>query len=128
MSSGSHAPQQNWQELQSLLRNTGHRNVDTLLRESATLVPEEHTLTMAPGVIGANPNALVHVTLGELPTLTARAAALTSEVDYRALADRHATRRSDPQSWAASDALIDPNVSSAPADAGLLDYGRLENR
>lgn len=112
----------------SVLRNTGHLNVATLLRESATLVPEEHTLTVAPGVLGAYPNALLRVTPGELPTLTARVAALTSEADYRAFADRYAIRRSDPQFWTASDALIDAYLSSGTADAGLLDYGRLENR
>lgn len=112
----------------SVLRNTGHRNVATLLRESAALVPEEHTLTVAQGVIGAYPNALMRVTPGELPSLAGRVAALTSEADYRALADRHAIRRSNPQFWAASDALIDAYLRSDPADAGLLDYGRLENR
>jgi hypothetical protein len=112
----------------SVLRNTGHRNVATLLRESAALMPEENTLTVAPGVIGAYPNALLRTTPGELPALTARVAALNSEADYRALADRYAIRRSDPQFWAASDALIDAYLRSDPADAGLPDYGRLENR
>ena len=112
----------------SVLRNTGHRNVATLLRENASLMPEEHTLTVAPGVIGAYPNALLRVTPDELPALVARVAALTSEGDYRAFADRYVIRRTDPQFWAASDALIDAYLSSDPADAGLLDYGRLENR
>jgi hypothetical protein len=102
--------------------------VTTLLRESAALVPEEHTLTVGPGIIGAYPNALLHVTPAELPSLVARVAALASEADYRALADRHAIRRSDPQFWAASDALLDAYLRSDTADAGLLDYGRLENR
>lgn len=112
----------------SVLRNTGHLNVATLLREQSALVPAEDTLTVAPGIVGAYPNALMRVAAAEVPSLAARVASLASEADYRALADRHAIRRSDPQFWAASDALIDAFLRSDPVDAGLLDYSRLENR
>ena len=112
----------------SVLRNTGRLNVATLMRESATLAPDEHTLTVAPGFIGAYPNALVRVTPAELASLVARVSALASEADYRALADRFLVRRSDPRFWSASDDLIDAYLRSDPAEAGLLDYGRLENR
>jgi hypothetical protein len=112
----------------SVLRNTGHLHVATLLRESAALVPEEHTLSVARGFIGSYPNALMHVTPAELPALVARVAALASEADYRSLADRHVFRRSSSQFWAASDDLLDAYMRSDPAEAGLLDYGRLENR
>ena len=112
----------------SVLRNTGHLNVATLLRESAAVAPEEHTLTVAPGFIGAYPNALLRVTPAGLPALVAQVAALASEADYRALADQHAIRRSDPQFWAASDALHDAYLHSGAPDVGMLDYSRLENR
>ncbi len=112
----------------SVLRNTGHLNVSTLLREQAMLAPDENTLTVVPGFIGAYPNAILHSTVGELPALARRAATLASEADYRALADRHAVRRTDPAFWATSDALIDAYQRWAPAEAGLFDYGRLENR
>lgn len=112
----------------SVLRNTGHRNVATLLRENAAVLPEEHSLTVTPGVIGAYPNVMLRATLAELPALAASIAALGSEADYRALADRHAIRRNDPQFWAASDALIDELLHHGPRDGGLLDYSRLENR
>jgi hypothetical protein len=52
-----------------VLRNTGHFNVATLLRESAALAPSEQTLTVVPGFIGAYPNALMHSTVAELPAL-----------------------------------------------------------
>jgi hypothetical protein len=112
----------------TVLRNTGHFNVATLLRESAALAPSEQTLTVVPGFIGAYPNALMRSTVAELPALARRAATLASEADYRALADRHAIRRTDPGFWAASDALMQAYRQWAPAEAGLLDYGRLQNR
>ena len=112
----------------SVLRNTGHLNVSTLLREQAMLAPDENTLTVVPGFIGAYPNALMRTTPAELPELTRRVATLASEADYRALADRHVIRRTDPAFWVASDALMDAYRQWSPAEAGLFDYGRLENR
>jgi Fatty acid cis/trans isomerase (CTI) len=112
----------------SVLRQTGHLNVSTLLRESAMLAPAENALTVVPGFVGAYPNAILHSTVEQLPALARQVAALTSEADYRALADRHALRRTDPGFWAASDALHEAYQRWSPAEAGLLDYGRLENR
>jgi hypothetical protein len=112
----------------TVLRNTGHFNVATLLRESAALAPGEQTLTVVPGFIGAYPNALMRSTVAELPALARRIATLRSEADYRELADRHAIRRTDPGFWTASDALMQAYQRWAPAEAGLLDYGRLQNR
>ncbi|HRK38980.1 MAG TPA: fatty acid cis/trans isomerase [Burkholderiaceae bacterium] len=112
----------------SLLRNTGHLNVSTLFRESAMLAPDEHTLTVAPGFVGAYPNALLHATPTTLPALVQAIANLKSEADYRTLADRFAIRRTSPHFWAASDALMLAYQRWAPAEAGLLDWNRLENR
>ncbi len=112
----------------SVLRDTAHLNVATLFREKAMLAPAENALTVAPGFIGAYPNAIFRVTPDELPDLARRVAALSSEADYRDLADRYVIRRTDPAFWAASDALQDAYRRVAPMEAGLLDYGRLENR
>ncbi len=112
----------------SLLRNTGHLNVSTLFRESAMIAPDEHTLTVAPGFIGAYPNALLHASPAQLPELVNAIATLKSEAEYRALADRFAIRRSSPSFWPASDALMAAYRQWAPREAGLLDWARLENR
>ena len=53
---------------------------------------------------------------------------LTSESDYRALADHFAIRRTNKQFWLYSDALQTANVRLAPGEAGLFDYNRFENR
>jgi hypothetical protein len=112
----------------SLLRNTGHSNVSHLLEKKAALRPEENTLTVVPGFIGAYPNAIYRATPAELPALTAAIGKLASEADYRALADRFVIRRTSPAFWAASDAMIDAYAQWAPLEAGLFDYNRLENR
>lgn len=112
----------------SLLTIIGHSNVTHLLLEKHTLLPAENTLTVVPGFIGAYPNALLRATPSELPALTAAISTLASEADYRAFADRFLIRRTDPDFWLASDAMLDAYARWAPLEAGLLDYSRLENR
>jgi hypothetical protein len=112
----------------TLLRNTGHANVAHLAREKSELLPAENTLTVVPGFIGAYPNALLRVQEDELPALRLAVAGLGSEDDYRRLADRFAVRRTNPQFWAASDAMHEAYRKWAPREAALFDYNRLQNR
>jgi hypothetical protein len=112
----------------TLLRNTAHANVAHLAREKSELLPEENTLTLVPGFIGAYPNAIYRSSVGELPALRAALAGLANEADYRKLADRFAVRRTNSQFWAASDALHDAYAKWAPLESGLFDYNRLQNR
>jgi hypothetical protein len=112
----------------SVLRDTAHANVTHLVREKSELRPKENTLTVTPGFAGAYPNALYTVPARDLPAFTAAVAALRSEDDYAKLAARFAVRRTDPAFWRTSDALMAAYFASAPAEAGILDYSRLENR
>lgn len=112
----------------SLLRNTAHRNVSTLLREPAMLEPQDNSLTVVPGFIGAYPNAVFELSVAELPAFTQALARLGGESDYRRLANRWAVRRTSAHFWATSDALMDDYQRWDPAEAGLLDWSRLENR
>lgn len=112
----------------TLLRDTGHRNVSTLFREQAAILPDEHALTVVPGFIGAYPNALYRVDREDLPALTMAISTLRTPADYTALADRFAIRRTRPDFWARSDELLKAHRDFAPREAGLPDYSRLENR
>ncbi|HEY6086785.1 MAG TPA: fatty acid cis/trans isomerase [Burkholderiaceae bacterium] len=112
----------------SLLRNTGHANVAHLLREDGALLPNENTLTVVPGFIGAYPNAILRATPDQLPAMTTAIAGLTSEADYASFADRFVIRRTSPEFWAASDALHEAYARWSPLESGLFDYSRLENR
>lgn len=112
----------------SLLRNTGHSNVSHFVERAAELLPGENTLTVVPRFIGAYPNAIYRATRAELPAPTAAIGALASEADYRAQADRFVIRRTSAEFWAAADALQAAYRQWPPLEAGLLDYGRLDNR
>ena len=112
----------------SLLRNSAHTNVSSPFRESSRLVPSEYTLTVATGFVGAYPNAIWRVSASQLPQLVQSVRNLASEADYRTLADRFGVRRTSPDFWSTSDALLRAYQSWAPGEAGLLDLSRLENR
>ena len=110
----------------SVLRNTAHKNVAHMFKEE--LLPAENTLTVVPGFLGAYPNAIFSVKAADLPALANAIGSMASEDDYRKLADRYAVRRTHPRFWATSDELIDAYAAWAPAEAGIFDYSRLENR
>jgi hypothetical protein len=112
----------------SVLKNTAHANVTHLLFESRELRPDENTLTVTPGFVGAYPNAIYSVAAQDLPAFTAAVRGLRAEDDYAKLAARFAVRRTDPAFWRTSDALMDAYFAWAPTEAGILDYNRLENR
>jgi Fatty acid cis/trans isomerase (CTI) len=110
----------------SVLRNTAHKNVAHLFKEE--LLPAENTVTVVPGFLGAYPNAIFSVKAADLPALANAIGSMASEDDYRKLADRYAVRRTHPRFWATSDELIEAYAAWAPAEAGIFDYSRLENR
>ena len=112
----------------SLLRNTGHLNVSQIFNEDLRLAPEDNTLSVVPGIVGAYPNALYRVAARDLSGLTQAIGALTSEEDYRRLADRYAVRRTATDFWQVSDDLHAAYARLVPLEAGVLDYNRLENR
>ncbi len=112
----------------TLVKDTGHRNVTHLLLEQNELAPEENALTVAPGLIGAYPNALFRLKNDELPEFVQAVATLNSEDDYRRLSERFAVRRTDPRFWDFSDRLQAAEGRMDQRDGGLLDYSRLENR
>lgn len=112
----------------TLIRNTGHSNVAHLFEEGQELRPQEDTLTVVNGFLGAYPNAFYRVERELLPELVAAVGSLGSEADYAAFVDRFGVRRTDPQFWAHSDDLFAAYESRSPIKAGRFDYNRLENR
>ena len=111
----------------TLLRNTGHASVSHLA-EGSELRPEEDTLTVVPGVIGAYPNAFYRARAAELPAFVDALRRLRSGDDYSKFVRRWAVRRNDATFWAFSDGVHGRYVRDQTPDAGVLDFNRLENR
>ncbi len=111
----------------TLLQNAGHANVSSLFFEGRQRLPDEDTVSLVPGILGAYPNVFFDLSAAQLPEFAAAVAALDSEQDFRALVDRFGVRRNSPQFWAHSDWLHEQLRQQAPIEYGVLDYNRLEN-
>lgn len=115
-------------KLFSILRNSGHSNIDTLIFEDENRLPEEDYLTITSGITGTHPGALWHMQASQVNTFTKQAAAMKTELDYEKLMDNFGIRRTNKQFWPHSDMIIKQFKMDEPLEGGLLDYNRLENR
>jgi hypothetical protein len=112
----------------TLLENNAHSNISQPFAEQQRRLPDEDTLTVAHGFIGAYPNAFLQVDGSQLPQFVTAVTTLAGEADYRRLMDRYGIRRTDRRFWRHSDSAHRMYRRLAPIEAGLFDYNRLENR
>lgn len=112
----------------TLLRTSAHTNLSSLFGEDRRRRPEEDSLVVVRGIIGAYPNSFLQVPVEGLPALATAVNQLANEADYRRLKDRFGIRRADPDFWHFSDRIHSEYFQQQPFAAGLLDYNRLENR
>jgi hypothetical protein len=112
----------------SLLHNQAFSNNAQLFREEDRRLPAEDTLTVTRGFVGAYPNMFFQITERELPRFTAALRNLTGADDYTALVADYGVRRTAPWFWKLSDDIHDEYARELPAEAGLFDLNRYENR
>ncbi|MDD5273467.1 MAG: fatty acid cis/trans isomerase, partial [Methylovulum sp.] len=112
----------------TLLRNSAHSNVSELFKEDDRRLPDEDTLTLVPGFLGAYPNAFYRLGVHQLPNLIDTIKRLNSKGSYTDLSTRFAIRRTNPQFWSHTDMLHAAYYKSFPIEAGLFDFNRFENR
>jgi hypothetical protein len=112
----------------SLLHNRAHTNIARMFGEDERLVPEEDTLTVVEGLIGAYPNMFFQVTDAQRAEFVRALLALESDADYGALVQHYGVRRTAPWFWRVSDALQDLHHARRPVEAGIFDLNRYENR
>ncbi|PXW86031.1 fatty acid cis/trans isomerase CTI [Nitrosomonas sp. Nm84] len=112
----------------TVVRNSAHSHIASLLQEQSNRMPEEDYITVMPGFVGAYPTALWQVEAASLGDFVSRLGKLNSEYDYRELMHRYGIRRSHSGFWQHSDRLHEIFQQSTPIGYGMLDYNRLENR
>ena len=112
----------------SLVHNQAFRNNAQLFREEDRRLPEEDTLTVARGFVGAYPNQFFQVAEQELGRFADALRALESDADYTALVARYGVRRTAPWFWKLSDDINANYRAAYPAEAGLFDLNRYQNR
>jgi fatty acid cis/trans isomerase CTI len=109
----------------TLLLDRARSNLSTIFEEKDTLLPDEDTLSVVPGLIGAYPNALFAVDERDLPDFVRQIEQLQQRADFDALARRYAVKRWDPTFWDYSDRLHADHRAADPVHAGLFDFNRL---
>ena len=112
----------------TVLRNNAHRNITSLLNEDENRVPEQDTITVTRGLVGAYPDVFVNIDQSQLNSYIGSMLALSTKADYQKLMDQYAIRRTDPNFWQHSDKVHADNKLRYPIKAGLFDYNRLQNR
>lgn len=112
----------------TLIHNNAHLNQTSLFREQANRIPEEDTLSLVPGFIGAYPNAFLEVDSADLAAMVSAIEGLRTEVDYSILRANWGIRRTDRKFWKRSDEFQFAYQQSSLFDSGILDFNRLENR
>ena len=110
----------------TLLEDAARANISHLFTERR--LPAEDRMTVAPGFIGAYPNAFFRVDINDLPRFADAITRLGSEADFGRLLTEFGVRRTHPDFWAHSDALHRIYHTQTPIEAGLFDYNRFENR
>jgi hypothetical protein len=113
----------------TLLHNRSFSNITHLFGEAERRLPDEDSVTLVEGFLGAYPEAFFVVSEAQLPDFVDTVAALKTEDDYQAkLMARYAIRRTDARFWPHSDELHAVFRAQAGVEAGLFDYNRFENR
>jgi hypothetical protein len=115
-------------KLVSLIRNKSHSNVSHLFGEQYRLIPEEQTLSVVEGIVGAYPNVFFDLYELDLESFVEMVGGMQSEKDYQRLLTRYGVRRTNKDFWSYSDAIHDIYMQQYPIEAGFLDYNRIENR
>lgn len=112
----------------TLLHNDGFSNVSELFDERKRRRPNEDSLSVVPGIVGAYPNAFFQVDASDLGDFTHQLSSLDSEKSYAALLNHFGVRRTSAEFWEFSDELQEFYLESDPLRSGILDYNRFENR
>lgn len=112
----------------TLVRNNAHLNITSLFGEKKFRIPEEDTMSVVPGFLGAYPNAFFIVNEYDLERFVGMISSMKTEGDYARLLDNFGVRRTSPNFWRQSDAFHAAYEQDAPVEYGLFDYNRLENR
>lgn len=112
----------------TLLSNNAHLNMTSIFGEQKNRIPDEDTISVIAGLVGAYPNAFFEVEEHALATFVENIVTLQTEANYSALLDSYGIRRTNQDFWQHSDKFQQALQQQDQHTAGLLDYNRLENR
>jgi hypothetical protein len=112
----------------SLVKNIALENVSFMMLENSRRLPENDTLTLAPGFVGSYPHLFFDVDISRLPAFVERILAIGSPEEATRLVDEFGIRRGNPAFWQFADFFNRENRRLNPVAAGLFDLNRYDNR
>jgi len=114
-------------EAYTIIRNTGYSNIAQMFEEKKRLLPEENSLTVVRGFIGAYPNYFFQVNESEIGSFAGRISKMTTREDYEALKENYGVHRNAPWFWHISDKFHQMQKEQDPVNAGLFDFNRYQS-
>ncbi|TDG13784.1 peptidylprolyl isomerase [Seongchinamella unica] len=115
---------ENRDEFYTLLRNSAHSNIAEAFNEDERRLPEEDTMTVVSGFIGAYPNYFFQVEEQEIERFTSAVMALDSPADYQQLKRTYGVRRNAPWFWRVVDKAHAHSRWLNPVEYGIFDLSR----
>jgi hypothetical protein len=110
--------------LYSLVHNREHANISWMFGETERFAPQEDSLTVRAGVLGAYPNMFFVVQENDIEAFSRAVAGLKSAADYARLVDTFGVRRSNEEFWSVYDAINSTHRASDLVHSGTLDLTR----
>lgn len=111
-------------EFYTLLRNSAHSNIAEAFNEDERRLPEEDSLTVVRGFIGAYPNYFFQVEEKEIDRFVAAVMAIDSAADYEQLKQLYGVRRNAPWFWRVVDKVHARSRWLNPREYGIFDLSR----
>jgi Fatty acid cis/trans isomerase (CTI) len=110
----------------SIVHNREHANVSWIMGESLRLRPEQDTLTIREGILGAYPNMFFVLDERQADAFSKAAAGITSRDDYDRLVEQFGVKRSLSQFWEIYDEINAVAQRMEPIERGSFDLTRYE--
>ena len=114
-------------EAYTFVSNTGYSNIAQLFKENQRLLPEEDSITVVRGFIGAYPNYFFQVNESEIASFVNQIENMTTAKDYKSLKENYGVHRNAPWFWSVSDKFHGMQKAIDPVNAGLLDFNRYQS-
>ncbi|MEM1402625.1 MAG: fatty acid cis/trans isomerase [Pseudomonadota bacterium] len=121
-------PKQGAARYYTLLHNRAFKNNAHLFKEEDRRVPNEDTMTVARGFVGAYPNMFFQISESQLEKFVSAVGSMSASEDYTKLVNRYGVRRTAPWFWKLSDDMHQYYRNQYPQEAGLFDLNRYQNR
>jgi hypothetical protein len=113
-------------QIYSIAHNREHQNVSWIMGEELRLAPDQDTLTIREGALGAYPNMFFVLNEGQVQAFSNAAHGISSRDGYNELVDRFGVRRTSSRFWEVFDAINAVAQRMQPIERGALDLTRYE--